>query len=1408
MSSIFKRKNRKSSRNSQTASSPVPSADIKNFKAPNETGLSELPVALRVSEPKRIVSGSNNMDTNIPSMAGQSGFPSSEANPNGYRAPPSPAMNNWHGPSQNMNSPSQMGIQGPSQQPPRSRQTSDNGSLPSPQMNGSRMFESNPQSPVVNRTPLTPNTSANSQYPWSESQIKNLSPFPRYGHAANYIAARDGEIFVMGGLKGNNVFGDLWVIETDTLSGYLLETEGCPSPRVGHAALTLGNAFIVFGGDTKIQEDDILDDNLYLLNTSTLKWTVANPTGLRPQGRYGHTISTIGSRLYVFGGQLDDLFFNDLICFDLTSLRSAGCKWEIITPSNSITPPCRTNHSIVTYQDKLYLFGGTDGKLWYSDTYVFDPVDSTWTVLDCTGYIPAPCEGHSATIVDDIMYIFGGRNSKGEDLGVLSALRLSTQRWYTFQNMGPGPSARSGHSMSSFNDNKIIVMGGESPEDEINNQDSEAKTSTVYILDTTRIKYPPIKPQQSQQPQQPRQTQQPQNLQQLQQSHQQVQEGLQQQNEHLPQKSLPQSSQPFQQATSGLNIRSANAGTTIASSTVHVNPLSVQSTSTPPSLNPSLSMIRTPISNDGSVENSSRTIGGEELKDLALDSPVSQTYSGDLMSPALTVTDSIYTDDDTVPAPSESSSPHFKALQNKLNDSGSQFHNDDLDNRSISSDGYESAEDAYRSAISVPASNKYSSDRHGIEKGKKSDIKKYNGEGYGSSFDDSTRLTIEPNDRSTPALTEEQNNVLNDDAGKISPSWPSDVNLHSHIQGDDDITKTEVNINQSLASKEVVSPTESNLSSASLTNKSSNDLLEQLKATNAWYETELSVAKQNGYLPKTNSPVSIESIRRRSIRIAKDEGASMKERDILVEALKELKIELALVQANVKEQAEQASAKIADAEASRNRAYEETKSLREKLEGCKEQPQEKEFTSGHDKEISNNTREIRVDDSSIIADELNIKLMELEKTLRDQTEENFSLKTKLEKSDSENLRLKDIEAVTDNQIDVLKATNAALMTAQSKISSDEAHISALRQELSESKIQLKNYELKVEDYEKDLASLNDNLEHHKQLSTESSNAMTAGISKITALWGANKAFSFDSTFSRSIDESSEPQGLNQNESLWSNHPEFLQLKQKTENLFQANEANKKASESAENELKIKLLELTQVKKLLLSTEAKFASLEETSKSRSIDDDNKLKMRNEELNTLSEKLNQAESDSIESTKKYEAHIEDITKRYEQLENVYNETRQSIKVNDRALRVTKDELTKFRDLNSKLQAELYELKLSIDSDDEEEELNHQDSRARSSDTRTVSASTTNGDDSTDAGNSTLGSIQSYSNSTPRTHNLNTHHLELQLRDLRAEVIILQDERDKLKDESIELKKKLIAMSEDLKTSQERIEILLHD
>ncbi|RVD90109.1 uncharacterized protein DFL_001085 [Arthrobotrys flagrans] len=333
-------------------------------------------------------------------------------------------------------------------------------------------------------------------YPWSRKPMSISSsagsPFPRYGHSANSNAGKEGEVYILGGLlRSESVRGDLWLLEGGgpNLAVYPVNTtsEG-PGPRVGHASLLVGNAFIVFGGDTKMSEHDKLDDTLYLLNTSSRQWSRAQPNGDKPSGRYGHTLNILGSKLYVFGGQAEGTFFNDLMAFDLNTLQSNTSRWEMLVPNSDGSPDIpakRTNHTVVSFGDKLYLFGGTNGLIWFNDVWAYDPRANSWAQLDCIGYIPSPREGHSAALVGDTMYVFGGRSNDGTDLGDLAAFRIPSRRWYTFQNMGPSPSSRSGHSMTTYG-SRVVVLGGE-PSVQTNNPEELA---FVYILDTAKIRYP------------------------------------------------------------------------------------------------------------------------------------------------------------------------------------------------------------------------------------------------------------------------------------------------------------------------------------------------------------------------------------------------------------------------------------------------------------------------------------------------------------------------------------------------------------------------------------------------------------------------------------------------------------------------------------------------------------------------------------------------------------------------------------------------------------------------------------------------------------------------------------------------------------------------------------------------------
>jgi hypothetical protein len=62
---------------------------------------------------------------------------------------------------------------------------------------------------------------------------------------------------------------------------------------------------------------------------------------------------------------------------------------------------------------------------WFNDTWFFDARSNSWIEVECTGHIPSPREGHSAALVGDIIFVFGGRGSDGKMLGDLFAFKVN-----------------------------------------------------------------------------------------------------------------------------------------------------------------------------------------------------------------------------------------------------------------------------------------------------------------------------------------------------------------------------------------------------------------------------------------------------------------------------------------------------------------------------------------------------------------------------------------------------------------------------------------------------------------------------------------------------------------------------------------------------------------------------------------------------------------------------------------------------------------------------------------------------------------------------------------------------------------------------------------------------------------------
>ena len=181
--------------------------------------------------------------------------------------------------------------------------------------------------------------------------------------------------------------------------------------------------------------------------------------GPGPGGRFYHTMTLVGSKLFVFGGRtaarrcLNDIWALDLNCCTLAlaslghfdqifSTVKSNPFWESYEPAPGNEKPLpRAGHVSVTTGDRIITlvpshprlrtsmfcrFGGAR-DVYYNDTWSFEISTRKWTELQCAGSIPHPRASHAAVLADDVMYVYGGRTAGITNLGDLTAFNLSSK---------------------------------------------------------------------------------------------------------------------------------------------------------------------------------------------------------------------------------------------------------------------------------------------------------------------------------------------------------------------------------------------------------------------------------------------------------------------------------------------------------------------------------------------------------------------------------------------------------------------------------------------------------------------------------------------------------------------------------------------------------------------------------------------------------------------------------------------------------------------------------------------------------------------------------------------------------------------------------------------------------------------
>ena len=193
-------------------------------------------------------------------------------------------------------------------------------------------------------------------------------------------------------------------------------------------------------------------------------WTELTPQGARPDARFGHdmVLDSSAGLLMLFGGGAGAKKFNDTWAYD-----PLANTWSVLAPSGA-QPEARDGHAMAYDEgtDQLIMFGGYSGPEdmtgdYHDDTWAYDAKTNAWTKLEPSGAVPPARVGHTMAYdpVTQRTIMFGGQMN-----GVFAdtwAYDAKANAWTKLEPSGARPPARTDPTMAYDPDmHRMIMFGG------------------------------------------------------------------------------------------------------------------------------------------------------------------------------------------------------------------------------------------------------------------------------------------------------------------------------------------------------------------------------------------------------------------------------------------------------------------------------------------------------------------------------------------------------------------------------------------------------------------------------------------------------------------------------------------------------------------------------------------------------------------------------------------------------------------------------------------------------------------------------------------------------------------------------------------------------------------------------------
>ena len=288
---------------------------------------------------------------------------------------------------------------------------------------------------------------------------------------------------------------------------------GLPAVRSGHTAIEICNTLYIFGGYHTVGQPTCLGD-LWKLDLVTFRWRRVN-VPWEPDARASHCwcvcsgqgadTSAAAARIFVMGGsgpQWGQSNRDGLVEFNCKHEEWRRVRVRGDAPDDM--PAASYGQAMVTFQNRLYLFGGTTGHAYSNSLFELElpPPDATayedtpgcesaaddggggrhglqaaetippggaafadtkhgsseegreiavWRHVHAGGDVPSPRYRHQAVVVGAYMYVVGGGQFEAPEGDIdVHRLRLDVddKRWERLHTAGDAPCARIAHSVA------------------------------------------------------------------------------------------------------------------------------------------------------------------------------------------------------------------------------------------------------------------------------------------------------------------------------------------------------------------------------------------------------------------------------------------------------------------------------------------------------------------------------------------------------------------------------------------------------------------------------------------------------------------------------------------------------------------------------------------------------------------------------------------------------------------------------------------------------------------------------------------------------------------------------------------------------------------------------------------------